>query len=202
MNFEHGHNIDRRRVTTALSAMLFTWPLLLPGHGIALANADAAPTFHGYRRTFVEMRPRPPAPTTPLLTESGGVTNIVRMAKTNGRVILINFWATWCPTCLQELPTLDRLQAIYSETDLRVIPVSGETVGFARMRAYFNRLSIANLDLFRDPDNVSASALGVNHGLPYSFIIDRNGMVAGYMAGGADWDSPDARNLIQYFIDR
>lgn len=202
MTFKYECNPDRRRVTTALSVALLTLalPLWLPGTNIALANADtAAPLFHGYRRTFVEMRPRAPAPVTPLLTETGGVTNIARM---DGRIVLINFWATWCPTCLQELPALDRLQSTYSKEDLRVIPVSGESVGFSYMRDYFSRLNIANLDLFRDPDGVGASALGVNHGLPYSFIIDRNGMVAGYMAGGADWDSPEARNLIQYFIDR
>jgi hypothetical protein len=90
---------------------------------------------------------------------------------------------------------VDRLQTAYTEDDPRVILVSVEAVEYAHMRAYFTRLNITHLDLFRDPDDIGASALDVPP--PTWFIIDQNGSAAGYMAGGVDWDSPEVRRLIQ-----
>lgn len=162
------------------------------------ANEAGAPSFNGYRRPFVEITPRSPAPVTPIITSTGGITNISRYSD---QVILINFWATWCAVCLDELPSLDRLKTDFDGAPLAILTLSFEPLELQPLKAYFDRLSISQLNVARDPDGVSAKALGVNYGLPYSFIIDKNGNLAGYLAGGADWDSPEARRLIRYFID-
>lgn len=119
-----------------------------------------------------------------------------------GRVVLVNFWATWCAPCLKELPSLDTLQGAFAEDEFKIIAVAADPRGPKVAAEYLARLDIANLDLYADPALRLASAAGGAAVLPVSILFGADGQEIGRLTGEADWASEDARALIKAAIDR
>lgn len=114
----------------------------------------------------------------------------------------MNIWATWCPACVHELPTLGQLQSKLGGSRFTVVALSIDDGGTNKVSAYLKKLGLSNLPVYLDPAERMLEALGVGNALPLSFIIDHRGQVRGYMKGAADWSSPEAEALIGYFIGR
>ncbi len=180
-----------------------------PGFALALAlafaepriaaAADPAPPLRGaFGENFTLLDPPVPAPPDAFTDLAG---NRVRLADFEGRVVLLNFWATWCAPCVREMPSLDRLQAALGDRALRVVAVSIDRGGVTAIRRFATRLGLAHLGLYHDPKGALFRAFGVT-GLPASFLIDRNGAILGAYAGPAEWDGPEARALIEYYLNR
>ncbi|MEO0880233.1 MAG: TlpA disulfide reductase family protein [Pseudomonadota bacterium] len=124
------------------------------------------------------------------------------MAAFKGRVTLVNFWATWCPPCLRELPSLDALEAALGGDDFEVVAVAADPRGPQAAGEYLERLNIKNLKLYTDEQLRFASAVGeVSTVLPVSILYDREGLEIGRLVGEADWQSAEARALIGNLID-
>lgn len=117
-----------------------------------------------------------------------------------GKVILVNFWATWCKPCLEELPSLDTLQKTRGGKDFEVVAIAADPQGAAKARDYLQRLGVAHLDLRMDETLRLATALGAGAGLPLTILYDRTGREVGRLRGGADWSSPEALALIEAAI--
>ncbi len=161
--------------------------------------ADPAPPLRGaFGENFTLLDPPVPAPLEAFTDLAG---NPVRLADFRGRVVLLNFWATWCAPCVREMPSLDRLQAALGERGLSVAAVSIDRGGVKVIRPFAKRLGLAHLGLYHDPKGVLFRALGVT-GLPATFLIDRQGGIQGAYAGPAEWDGPEARALMEYYLDR
>jgi len=107
------------------------------------------------------------------------------LARYGGRMQLLNFWATWCAPCRQEMPALDRL---YGEVDARRIAIIGIAADDpVPVRAFVARLGIRYPIFSGDPDALFAwsAALGnVNAGLPFSVLLDDSGRVRWTKSGG------------------
>jgi thiol-disulfide isomerase/thioredoxin len=116
-----------------------------------------------------------------------------------GRVVLINYWATWCLPCIQELPSIDRLQAKLGGTDFAVIAISLDRGGKTSAMRTIKRLKLKNLSVYTDIESKSAKALGVLY-MPTTFVFDREGRKLGALKGKAEWDDENAIALIKYFI--
>lgn len=109
-------------------------------------------------------------------------------------VTLVNLWATWCPPCIVEMPSLEALQESYDPARFRVVPVSlDQTAGKAQ--DFYDREGLEALPFRHDPDFVSAGAFAAP-GLPISVLYDSEGNEIGRLSGPAEWDSPEARALI------
>ena len=114
----------------------------------------------------------------------------VSLASLEGRVVVLNYWATWCAPCLTELPSLDRLHRALSGDGLVVLAVSVDEVGtdvasFVRERGFAFRV-------LRDRGGAEAArALGVD-GYPTTFVIDRAFRLRERYLGIAEWDRPEA----------
>ncbi len=102
------------------------------------------------------------------------------LAALRGRVVLLDFWATWCPPCVASMPALDRLHAKLEPAGLTVLALNQEPGDEARVRAFAARRGLS-LPIGVDPGEVAA-AYGV-HGLPTSFLIDRAGRIRGSYRG-------------------
>ena len=113
-----------------------------------------------------------------------------------GRVILVNLWASWCPPCKEEMPTLARLQTLQGGEDFQVVTIAVEEAEAAGLRAALQRLGASNLPAYKDPDRRLFAALGAR-GLPTSVLLDRQGQEIGRLSGPAKWDSPPALRLIE-----
>lgn len=119
-----------------------------------------------------------------------------------GRVILVNFWATWCPPCLKELPSLDRLQQRLGSDAFEVVAVAADPRGPEVAAEFLARLGVERLKLYADPRLRLASSIGGGSVLPVSILYDRDGNEVGRLVGEADWDSPEARRLVESVISR
>ena len=115
----------------------------------------------------------------------------------HGRVVLINFWATWCAPCLAEMPSLNRLQIALGGADFQVITIATGRNETADIESFFTNQNISHLTRYRDPNLRLALALGAGS-LPTTVLMDRDGFIIARLQGEADWDSEATRRLIEF----
>lgn len=113
-----------------------------------------------------------------------------------GQVILVNLWASWCPPCKEEMPTLARLQTLQGGEDFQVVTIAVEDVETDALQDALAQLGASNLPGYKDPSRRIVGALGAI-GLPTSVLLDRRGLEIGRLPGPAKWDSPPALQLIR-----
>lgn len=118
-----------------------------------------------------------------------------------GKIVLLNIWATWCPPCRAEMPGLDTLQRSFPADKFAVVAIATDQLGKERVQPFFTENSLDNLHMYLNSSMKIMDAFNLQ-GIPSSYIIDENGMLRGKLEGGADWDTPSAKKLIQSYIDR
>jgi len=126
-------------------------------------------------------------------------SNDVSLTDFKGKVILLNFWASWCLPCIRELPSMDRLQSKLGGKNFTVVAVSLDRGGKKVAARLLKRLKINNLKLYIDRESKSARKLGVRF-MPTTFIFDRKGRELGKLQKGAEWDDANAIALVKFFI--
>ena len=119
------------------------------------------------------------------------------LSQYRGKVVVLNLWATWCTPCLQEMPTLDRLQRRYKEAGLEVIPVAIVEDTFSNMEKWYRKLRIQHLPLRKAQDMVDVAFMAQDGALPTSIVINTQGEVVGKISVAADWFSTPFRNAIE-----
>jgi peroxiredoxin len=110
-----------------------------------------------------------------------------------GRVVLLHFWATWCASCKDEMPSLEKLYARYGERGLRVVGIASDSK--EKLREFFRDFTVS-YSLISDTKSEVQRLYGVR-GIPVSFVIDRRGIIVGRGFGGVDWLSSEAETLIE-----
>ena len=112
----------------------------------------------------------------------------VTLSQLRGRVVVLNFWATWCPPCVEETPSLVQMQQKLKDKGVVVLAVSVD----ADDAAYKRFLKDHSVDLLtvRDADQKSNNLYGTIR-FPETYVIDRQGVVRRKFIGAVDWNSPD-----------
>ncbi len=113
-----------------------------------------------------------------------------------GKTVLLNLWATWCAPCREEMPSLDRLQKALGSDKFEVVALSLDRQGVDAARKFLTDVKAQNLKLYVDPTAKQGTALNLV-GMPTTILIDRQGRELGRLTGPAEWDSPDAKKLIE-----
>ena len=126
--------------------------------------------------------------------------NAVSLADFAGKVVLQNFWATWCPPCRAEMPSIDRLAGRMAGDDFAVLAVATDRGGIERPAQFFAEIGVKHLALMHDPGGRMMIRAGVL-GLPVTLILDREGREIARLIGDAEWDSPEARALLRRVIE-
>lgn len=125
-----------------------------------------------------------PAPPFKLRLIKGGEVTLDQL---RGQVVVLNFWATWCVPCREELPTLDRYYELRKDAGLRVYAVTTEdSVPIYKLKALFDVMHIEPVRSIKGPYDV------LENGLPTNIVIDRNGVVRYAKAGAFTLDSLNA----------
>ena len=137
-----------------------------------------------------------PAPDAGFTAEDG---TPARLSDFRGRPLLVNFWATWCAPCRQEMPSLDALQAAYADTPFRVMTIATGRSPLPAIDRFFAETGVSHLPRHRDPDMALARSMGVL-GLPVSVLIDAEGREVARLIGDADWASPEAHALVEALL--
>jgi thiol-disulfide isomerase/thioredoxin len=125
-----------------------------------------------------------------------GSGQVLNLAGFRGKVLLLNVWATWCPPCREEMPSLDRLQAKLGGPEFEVVALSIDLPGLLVVKGFYRELDLRSLRMFSDKSGSVLWLLEVR-GLPTTLLIDREGREIGRVIGAAEWDSPEAISLIQ-----
>jgi len=115
-----------------------------------------------------------------------------------GDVILLNFWATWCPPCRQEMPSMVELSKEYAAKGLKVVAVSVDRDGKA-LNDFVKEYQLPFLVL-HDVDSTVAESYGV-YRYPETFLIDREGRVQAHLVGAIEWMSAPMRAKIEGLLN-
>ncbi len=117
----------------------------------------------------------------------------VTLSQFRGQVVVLNFWATWCPPCVQETPALVQMQQRMKDKGIVVLAVSIDVDEAAYHR--FLKEYHVNMVTVRDPDQKSSTLYGT-HGWPETYIIDRTGVVRRKFIGPVEWNSPEITDFL------
>jgi thiol-disulfide isomerase/thioredoxin len=135
----------------------------------------------------------PAAPPIDLYTPSGDPFTLASLL---GKVVLVNFWATWCEPCVTEMPSLQRVRDQLAPR-FEVLGVNYQE-GPVRIRAFIDKSGIT-FPVVRDTDGAVAKAWGARI-FPASYLVDRAGRVKHVLIGGADWTGPELVSTIRALL--
>lgn len=181
-------------VIAAAAGLWFVDPDFL-GRDQPPAGSDAPPPISGTVAEFTPSQALRPAPIAEFQDGNGRPVSIHDFGD---RLVLLNIWATWCGPCVAEMPALDRLQAKLADEGLVVVAVSIDRQGVDIVKPFFQRLGIAHLPIYVDPQSRFVGEIGPR-GLPTTLLI-RNGLILGFMVGAAEWDAPEAVALVRHYL--
>jgi len=158
----------------------------------------AGPTLAGDPFVSLKMS-RVPAgsmPTPFALTTLHG--KVVKSSELAGKVVLVNFWATWCGPCKEEMPSLARLQKQLDPTQFALLTVTTD-LQRQGISHFLSQLGISLPVLFDEDQEVSRSFMV--RGLPTTVVIARDGTIAGRAVGPRAWDSPEAVAVMRQVME-
>jgi thiol-disulfide isomerase/thioredoxin len=126
----------------------------------------------------------------PALSLNGLDGRPLHLGNLKGNVVFLNFWATWCVPCRQEMPAMERLYREYRGRGLLIVAVNFQE-SKEKVQGFLEELGLSFPTLL-DPDGAAAHIFGVR-GLPVSFLLSRDGRILWKAIGSRDWDTPDVR---------
>ncbi len=163
------------------------WLLLL-----GLFTTPAALGFN----TLKPINDRPAAPDFQL-NDLQGVPH--RLSELRGKVVLVNFWATWCPPCRSEMPSLQRAWERLKSNDFLMFGVSVSEDKYTVAQFFYTMTTPPTFPVLLDKE-MQATRFWPIRGLPATFIVDKQGRVAYIMHGALEWDSPDVIRRIETLL--
>lgn len=132
-------------------------------------------------------------------TEQDGAKRV--LADFGGKIVLMNFWATWCGPCVREMPSLERLHQKLGSKDFTVIALSEDRKGWEKITPFRKQLGLTALPLFHDVGSRMMFGAKVR-GLPTTILIGRDGRELGRLTGHAEWDSDEAVALMRHYLSK
>jgi len=191
------------RVAVWLAAVLLGASLIA---ATALAAAENnPPQLEGHSGQFTVMEPAEvPAP----VPFENGMGEEATLADFRGKVVLLNFWATWCAPCVVEMPWLDELARDMADQPFAVVAISLDEAGRKEVIPFFQRHGLQHLEIYTDPEQ-RVGAINPSDGkdpafalfgMPTTYVIGKSGAVMGYIQGAVDWRSEQARALLDYYL--
>jgi thiol-disulfide isomerase/thioredoxin len=119
----------------------------------------------------------------------------LKLSELKGKVVLLNFWATWCPPCREEIPSMMKLNSAMAGKPFQMVAVSVDEGGVPAIEAFFKESGFI-LPAYTDPDGKAARTYGIT-GVPETFVIDKNGILVKKVIGPLAWDSADTISFLE-----
>lgn len=188
---EKGVRTDDRRSRRRKHITLFVFIIIAVAVVILLQGKDSF---------FTSYKPRVkvglPAPN---FTFPGLDGKKVSLTDFKGKVVFVNIWATWCPPCREEMPSMEKLYQELKGKDFEILAVSIDTLGASVVAPFMKEYKLSFPALL-DPEGTIKNLYGTT-GVPESFIIGKNGIIEQIVIGPMDWSTPEVlrffRNLTQ-----
>jgi peroxiredoxin len=119
----------------------------------------------------------------------------VTLSSLRGKVVLLNFWATWCPPCREEIPSMMRLNKAMEGKPFQMLAVSEDGGGKDAVTGFFKE-SGASLPALLDSDQAVGGRYGLT-GVPETFVIGKNGVILKKVVGAMNWSDPAAIGFLE-----
>jgi len=123
----------------------------------------------------------------------------VTLSQLKGKVIILNLWATWCPPCREEMPSMERLYRQFKDQGLEMLAVNVEENGAAAVKNFLQRTPYS-FPILLDTDAVVQNTYKVFR-FPETFIIDRNGIIVEKIIGGRNWLSEQSVKKLNFLLN-
>ena len=120
------------------------------------------------------------------------------LSSLKGKVVMLNFWATWCPPCREEIPSLIRLEKIMTGKAFVMLPVSVDQGGRPAVDAFLKSKKY-DFKVYTDLEGFSSKSYGIT-GVPETFIIDKNGILVKRVIGPLDWDDQEVVSYLTKLV--
>ena len=118
----------------------------------------------------------------------------VTLSQLRGKVVLVNFWATWCPPCREEIPSMVKLNRQMAGKPFQMLPLSINEEGKKEVESFFKSTG-QTLPALLDSEQQVGKLYGIT-GVPETFVIDKKGVIVKKVVGGMDWSAPEVINFI------
>ena len=190
--------------TLSRRALLRAAPAILAAPRASRAqDRDPAwpPVFEAGRSQFTVVRPRAAMPQLRLQDLHG---KDVVLAARPGRVMLVNFWATWCAACRLDLPSLASLAGSRPDR-LDIVAICTDTKDLRKINVFLGGLAVQTLACYVDAYGAAAEASTTMFslvGMPITYLVGTSGRVEGYITGAPDWLSPAGARLLQFYREQ
>jgi thiol-disulfide isomerase/thioredoxin len=113
--------------------------------------------------------------------------NDVNLEDFKGKLLILNFWATWCAPCREEMPSLDSLQSNSNLDNLKIFPINIGQEDILKSESFFNELNIKNLDIYFDPPITLAKKFSLR-GVPTTIFFNKEGKEFARIIGSIDFN--------------
>jgi thiol-disulfide isomerase/thioredoxin len=134
-----------------------------------------------------------PAPDVSVVSLANGST--LKLSDLKGKVVLLNFWATWCPPCREEIPSMMKLHSFMAGKPFQLVTISIDEGGKQVIESFFKQTGFS-LPTYLDESGASSKSYGIT-GVPETFIIDKQGIVVKKVIGGLAWNSPEVVSFLE-----
>ena len=136
-----------------------------------------------------------PAPNLDTVDMKGDVWSL---SKQKGQVVFVNFWATWCAPCREEMPSMQRLYAKMPKDKFKMVALYNRDTP-ELVKNFVTKLGIT-IPILDDEQNILGERYGLT-GLPETFIVDKKGVIREKFIGPKEWDSPKIFDLLTKYIN-
>ena len=153
-------------------------------------------TFNAVANDDFSLYPSPIKAPAAMFTDKMG--NYKTLGHYQNKVVILNFWATWCKPCIVEMPSLNALQQKY-QGKLAIIPIISEKEDVSKVRSFLRRYKLRDLEYYIDSNSFTAQSYQVT-GIPTSFVFDKNGKLVSYVDGSINWLAPNNLKYIDKLI--
>jgi peroxiredoxin len=124
--------------------------------------------------------------------------NTVSLSDFRGKVVFLNFWATWCPPCVIEMPSMQKLHRRFKDKNFVMVAINSQETD-AQVKSFLDKSKLSFTALL-DSSGEVGTGFDV-YALPTTFVLDKEGRIIGRALGPRDWDSQASVALFDYLID-
>jgi peroxiredoxin len=174
---------------SGLSAILFI-------NADLMANPDSLPMERLFSTMGVVKVPSLEVPVEINLKDING--KYVRLSDFKGKIVFLNFWTTWCPTCRVEMPSMEKLHQAFRNKDFAMVTINLQESA-SQVKTFFKKFNLTFTALLD-----STGEVGISYGIvaiPTTYILDKTGRIIGRVTGPREWDSKASIDLFEHLAD-
>jgi peroxiredoxin len=165
--------------------------------GAFAAGPDSPELAQLFRDMYIIKMPSAADPVEIRLNDTDG--RAVSLSDFRGKIVFLNFWTTWCPTCRIEMPSMEKLHQKFKDSNFAMVTINLQEPP-ARVKEFFKEFKLTFTALL-DTGGEVGIMFGINQ-IPTTYILDKEGRIIGKAIGPREWDSPKSTALFEHLTNR